>query len=139
MNRSGTKKSRPATAASPTKKTLTTVNDKGERVTTTTTVQRFTTTHLNNSEYSALQLLLKEKEIELEHKLNHLVGLEQKQAVFDDLQRDVEENQRMIRETDQARQDLQEKFSVAAAKLREDTEMKKNYSDSLINEIDQLK
>ena len=86
MQRSSTKKqARPGTSPTKTSKTTTTVNDQGQTVTTTVTTKRFTTTHLNTAEYDTLQLLLKEKEIELNNKLGILVGLEEKQAVIDDL------------------------------------------------------
>ena len=39
-----------------------------------------------------LQIALKEKEIELEHKLNTLIALNEKLQVFNDLQKDVAEN-----------------------------------------------
>ena len=54
---------------------------------------------------------------------------------MDDLQRDLEENQRLIRETDKGRQELQMKFVLTSEKLDEDTEMKKTYTSSLIEEI----
>ena len=136
MQRSGTKKqSRPGT--SPTKQTRTTthVNEDGSKVTTTVTTKKFTTTHLNQAEYDTLQLLLKEKEIELNNKLGILVGLEERQAVLDDLKRDLAENQRMIRESDGSRQELQQRALITATKLEEDTDMKTKYSESLIEEI----
>lgn len=115
MQRSNTKKSqRPGTSPAKTTKTSTTVNENGQKVTTTTTTTRFTTTHLPQGEYNALQALLKEKEIELNNKLSVLVGLENKQAAMDDLQRDLEENQRMIRESDESRQELQMKFVLTS-------------------------
>jgi len=43
-----------------------------------------------------------------------LVGLENKQAAMDDLQKDLEENQKMVRETDEARQELQMKFVLTS-------------------------
>ena len=104
-------------------------------MTTTVTTKKFTTTHLNQAEYDTLQLLLKEKEIELNNKLGILVGLEERQAVLDDLKRDLAENQRMIRESDGSRQELQQRALITATKLEEDTDMKTKYSESLIEEI----
>jgi hypothetical protein len=136
QSRSGTKKStRPATSPAKQSRTTTQVNEDGSRVTTTVTTKRFTTTHLNQAEYDTLQLLLKEKEIELNNKLGILVGLEERQAVLDDLKRDLSENQRMIRESDGSRQELQEQFVITSRKLEEDTDMKTKYSESLIEEI----
>ena len=53
---------------------------------------------------SQLQLLLKEKEIDLEDKLNILVALNEKLQVFHDLQKDVRENQNFVRESEAARE-----------------------------------
>ena len=75
MQRSGTKKStRPGTSPKKQSTTVTT-NENGQKVTVTTT--RFTTTHLPQGEYDALQLLLKQKEIELNNKLSTLVGMQE--------------------------------------------------------------
>lgn len=132
----GSASKRPGT--SPTKKSQkTVVNADGSTVTTTTV--RYTTTHLNGGDYDTLQLLLKEKEIELEDKSNTLVGVGHKLRVFEDLQRDVEENKAMIRESTEIRQELQHKFEITANKVKEDTKMKKDYQDSLLEEIKQLK
>ena len=49
-------------------------------------------------------MALKEKEIELEHKLNTLIALNEKLQVFNDLQKDVAENQQMMRESEDARE-----------------------------------
>jgi len=47
---------------------------------------------LEQGDVSTLQLQLKEKEIELEHKLNTLIALNEKLLVFNDLKKDVAEN-----------------------------------------------
>ena len=137
MQKSSPAKKRPSTASSPNKvtKTTTTINDQGQKVTRTTTTQKFTTTHLSQGDYDQLQLLLKEKEIELNNKLSLLVGMQEKQAVMDEIQKDLEENQRMIRETDAGRQELQIKFDITCQKLDEDTEMKTKFTESLRDEI----
>jgi len=61
-------------------------------VKTTTVTRAFTTTMLDQREKDQLQIALKEKEIELEHKLNTLIALNEKLQVFNDLQKDVAEN-----------------------------------------------
>ena len=58
---------------------------------------RFTETMLAQGENTELQLLLKENEIELEHKLNTLIALNEKLQVFNDLKKDVAENQAIFR------------------------------------------
>ena len=50
-----------------------------------------------------LQIALKEKEIELEHKLNTLIALNEKLQVFNDLQKDVAEGQQRLKESEEAR------------------------------------
>ena len=54
---------------------------------------------------------------------------------MDEIQKDLEENQRMIRETDAGRQELQIKFDITCQKLDEDTEMKTKFTESLRDEI----
>ena len=49
----------------------------------------FTQSMLDQSDKDQIQLLLKEKEIELEHKLNTLIALNEKLNVFNDLKNDV--------------------------------------------------
>ena len=75
-------------------------------MTTVTTTKRFTETHLDQREKDQLQLALKEKDIELEHKLNTLIALNEKLQVFNDLQRDVAENQKLFRESEDIREEL---------------------------------
>lgn len=138
MQKSSSPSKRPATAGSPgksVKKTVTTANG----VTTTTTTTKFTVTHLTQGDYSTLQLMLKERDIELEDKMNTLSGLEYKLSVFEDLQKDVEENKAMIRDATDRNRELQVKFQETAQKVSEDTDMKKQYQDSLLDEIKQLK
>jgi len=47
---------------------------------------------LDNRDYGQLQISLKQKEVELEDKLNTLIGLNEKLSVFNDLKRDVGQN-----------------------------------------------
>ena len=93
--------------------------------------QRFTETMLEQADVSRLQLLLKERENELEHKLNTLIALNEKLQVFNDLKKDVAENQAMFRESDNAREQLQIKITTYAEKLEEDTKMKEQFQESL--------
>ena len=62
---------------------------------------------LDQREKDQLQLALKEKEIELEHKLNTLIALNEKLQVFNDLQKDVAENVQFVRDSEDAREELQ--------------------------------
>ena len=78
-------KRRVKTPASPDGKTTVTK-------TKTTVTQRFTETMLDQRANDQLQLALKDKEIELEHKLNTLIALNEKLQVFNDLQNDVAQN-----------------------------------------------
>lgn len=50
--------------------------------------------------------MLKEKEIELEHKLNTLIALNEKLTVFNDLKADVSQNKAIFRESEGARERL---------------------------------
>ena len=88
---------------------------------------RFTEQMLEQGEQSRLQLLLKEKEIELEHKLNTLIALNEKLQVFNDLKKDVAENQTFVRESEGAREKLQFTITTTSQKLKEDTEMKEKF------------
>jgi len=72
-------------------------------------------------------LLLKEKEIELEHKLNTLIALNEKLEVYNDLKKDVSENQNCFRESEGMREKLQFTITTTSTKIREDTEMKEKF------------
>ena len=130
MKKTASASKRPQT--SPSKKTAV-------RTETVVSTVKFTNSHLTHGDNATLQLLLKEKEIELEDKLNTLVGVQHKLNVFDDMKREVGENKAMIRETTEVREELQVKFGITADKVREDTQLKKQYQDSLLEEISQLK
>jgi len=80
---------------------------------------------LNQSDNTHLQLLLKEKENELEHKLNTLIALNEKLQVFNDLKKDVADNQAFVRESEDGRRSLQITITKTADRLKEDTETKK--------------
>ena len=81
---------------------------------TTTTTRRFTEQMLDQREKDQLQLALKERDIELEHKLNTLIALNEKLQVFNDLQRDVAENQQFVRDSEAAREELQDEITAIA-------------------------
>ena len=72
-------------------------------------------------------MLLKEKEIELEHKLNTLIALNEKLEVYNDLKKDVSENQNCFRESEGMREKLQFTITTTSTKIREDTEMKEKF------------
>ena len=59
--------------------------------------ERFTDTMLEHGSNAELQLLLKKKEQELEHKLNTLIALNEKLQVFNDLKKDLAENKNVAR------------------------------------------
>lgn len=82
---------------------------------------------LEQGETTRLQLLLKDKEIELEHKLNTLIALNEKLQVFNDLKKDVSENQNCFRTSEDVREQLQITITTTATKLNEDTEMKEKF------------
>ena len=75
-----------------TRQTSSVVTAPGTTVTRTMVSRTYTTQMLDQREKSEIQLSLKEKEIELEHKLNTLIALNEKLQVFNDLQKDVAEN-----------------------------------------------
>ena len=99
---------------------------------------RFTETMLEQGDTDRLQLLLKEREIELEHKLNTLIALNEKLQVFNDLKKDVSENQSFVRESEGAREKLQITITTTATRLKEDTEMKEKFQESLQAKITEL-
>ena len=133
-------KSRPN--GSPTKTRPSTSPTKGAKTTTTTTTTvkvRFTEVMLDQREKADLQLALKERDVELEHKLNTLIALNEKLSVFNDLQKDVAENQKIFRESEAAREELQATLTRTAIQVKEDTDLKEKYQNSLLQEISQLK
>ena len=79
---------------------------------------------LRQDDKAQLQLLLKEKENELEHKLNTLIALNEKLQVFNDLKKDVAENKEFVRESEEGRRQLQITITRTADRLKEDTETK---------------
>lgn len=63
-------------------------------------MNRFTETMLQQKNNEELQFALKEKDIELQHTLNMLIGLNEKLEVFNDLKQDKAQHLAMIRETE---------------------------------------
>ena len=61
---------------------------------------------LEQGSNAELQLLLKKKEQELEHKLNTLIALNEKLQVFNDLKKDLAENKSVARQSEAARTKL---------------------------------
>ena len=99
---------------------------------------RYVDTMLERGDNAHLQLLLKEREIELEHKLNTLISLNEKLQVFNDLKNDVAENQAFVRESEEGRRQLQITITTTADKLKEDTETKQQFQESLQVKISEL-
>ena len=55
------------------------------------------------------------------------------------MQRDVAENQKLFKDSESIREELQVKITQIGEQVKEDTEMKEKYQSSLLNEIEQLK
>ena len=62
---------------------------------------------LEQGSNAELQLQLKKKEQELEHKLNTLIALNEKLQVFNDIKKDLAENKQIVRQSEDARGKLQ--------------------------------
>ena len=101
-------------------------------------MKKFTDSMLEQKKEAELQLLCKEKDIEAEHKLNTLIALNEKLEVFNDLQKDVKENKEFVRQSEQARETMQAQITDTANKIKEDTEIKQKYQESLSENINQL-
>ena len=74
----------------------------------------------------------------MEHKLNTLIALNEKLQVFNDLKNDVAENKSFVREHESARETLQVVITNTATSLKEDTEMKEKFQESLQSKISEL-
>lgn len=70
--------------------------------------------------------------------MNTLIALNEKLQVFNDLKKDVAENKNFVRESEAARQKLQFTITTTSQKLREDTEMKEKFQESLQSKINEL-
>ena len=93
---------------------------------------------LEQGSNAELQLQLKKKEQELEHKLNTLIALNEKLQVFNDIKKDLAENKQIVRQSEDARGKLQITIKQTAQKLKEDTEMKEKFQESLQSKINEL-
>ena len=56
-----------------------------------------------------------------------MIALNEKLQVFNDLQKDVAENQQFVRDSEAAREELQANITRIAQQVREDTQMKEKY------------
>jgi hypothetical protein len=117
------KKSRPQTAAA------------ASQDRTMTVTERFTVTHLDQRGHDELQLAYKAANVELEHKMQTLYALGQKLNVFNDLKNDVSESQNAFKTSEVAREKLQVTITTTAEKLKEDTEMKEKFQETLQQQI----
>lgn len=101
-------------------------------------MKKFTDSMLEQKAAAELQLLCKEKDIEAEHKLNTLIALNEKLEVFNDLKKDVTENQEFVRQSEEARKGLQHQLTLKADQIAEDTNIKQKYQESLSQNIKSL-
>ena len=99
---------------------------------------RFTDSLLEQKDYAALQLELKEKDIELQHTLNTLIALNEKLEVFNDLKKDKSEHMTIINDSENNRKKLQVTITTTAEKVNVDRSKHEQYEQKLVNEINQL-
>ena len=79
-----------------------------------------------------IQLTLKEREIELEHRNNMLASVNAKLASYTDLQNDVSLKTQMMHDSEDAREDLQKKIVDISQQIQEDTGLKEKLQSSLV-------
>lgn len=60
-----------------------------------------------------------------------MIALNEKLEVFNDLKKDVAENQKLVRESEQKREQLQAQLDENASRIKEDTETKQKYQENL--------
>ena len=60
-----------------------------------------------------------------------MIALNEKLEVFNDLKKDVAENQKLVRESEQKREQLQVQLDENARRIKEDTETKQKYQENL--------
>lgn len=60
-----------------------------------------------------------------------MIALNEKLEVFNDLKKDVAENQKLVRESEQKREQLQAQLDENARRIKEDTETKQKYQENL--------
>ena len=68
-----------------------------------------------------------------------LASVNAKLAGYTDLQNDVSLKTKMMRDSEDAREDLQEKIVAISVQVKEDTDLKEKYQTSLLEEIDEHK
>ena len=85
-----------------------------------------------------MQLALKALTIDNDHKESVVNALDAKLAAYNDLLRDVEQNQKAFRESDQGREQLQIKLTTFAEERKKDTESKELFQKSLQENIQSL-
>ena len=67
-----------------------------------------------------------------------MIALNEKLQVFNDLKKDVAENQEFVRQSDEGRTQLQITITKTADRLKEDTETKRQFQESLQSRIQEL-
>ena len=90
---------------------------------------------LDQRAYDQIQLTLKERDIELEHRNNMLASVNAKLGSYTDLQNDVQLKTQMMRESEDAREGLQETIVNISKQVKEDTDLKEKLYQSLVEEI----
>ena len=105
----------------------------------TQTIERkFTLTHLPQGELSELQLALKNAGVDIEHHKNVVNALDAKLAAFEDLQNDVHQNIKAFKESEGARAKLRIEITTTAEKLKQDTQDKEQFHQTLKENIKNL-
>jgi len=69
---------------------------------------------LDQRSVDQLQLALKEKDIDLEHKMNMLASVNAKLSAYTDLKNDVAQHSANFQESEAAREDLQNQIQAMA-------------------------
>ena len=93
---------------------------------------------LEQGDISRLQLLLKERDNDIEHKLNVVASLNFKLSAFEDMKKDVAQNQEIFRQSEASREQLQIRITQTANELKKDTEMKVSLQEQLQYQINEL-
>ena len=119
---------RASTADSPNRKTK-----KTTEITVTTT--RFSQHMMEQRDNADLHMDLKRSQAEEEHLKNLLIGLNEKLAVFNDLQNDLHQNKSMLSQSEKARDDLQDHIQKLADQVSMDAQQHKRLQDDLCNQI----
>ena len=94
----------------------------GKRLAGRVAMNRFTETMLEQKNNDDLQFALKEKDVELQHTLNMLIGLNEKLEVFNDLKQDKAQHLAMIKEIENQRENLRVTITTTAKSVEVDRE-----------------